>query len=138
MYLAEMDPNSKIESMTDLGTRDIDRNHDWINEAKENYSITDIAMAGNFVRDASNKARDVDREEINDIIDYQSLNEKQQKVFKRIETHYNDIITGKKVEPLRVLVMGTAGTGKSYLIKAIRVQLHKMAGMESTLFRLPS
>ena len=27
MYLAEMGPNSKIESMTDLGTRDIDRNH---------------------------------------------------------------------------------------------------------------
>ena len=130
MYLAEMGPNSKIESMTNLGTRDMDRNHDWINESKQNYSITDIATAADFVKEASNKARDDDREEIIDTIDYQSLNENQQKVFKRIETHYNDIIIGKKVEPLRILVMGTAGTGKSYLIKAIREQLCKMAGKE--------
>ncbi len=37
----------------------------------------------------------------------------------------------KEVAPLRIIVMGTAGTGKSYLIKAIRGQLRRMAGARS-------
>src|SRR6266496_4311680 len=68
----------------------------------------------------------------NDItdIEYQNLNEKQKRIFKRIEKHYNDTILKHRVEPLRIIVMGTAGTGKSYLIKAIRERLHTMAGKE--------
>jgi len=131
MRLAEMGLNSRIECTTDLGIRDIDRNHDWINEGKQNYSVTDIAMAGNFVRQSSNNARDNQREKINDIIEYQSLNENQKKVFKKIKTHFNNILMRKEVAPLRIIVMGTAGTGKSYLIKAIRGQLCRMAGAGS-------
>ena len=33
---------------------------------------------------------------------------------------------GNSVEPLRIIIMGTAGTGKSYLIKAIRKKLNTM------------
>jgi len=58
------------------------------------------------------------------------LNEKQKRIFKRIEKYYNDTILRHRVEPLRIIVMGTAGTGKSYLIKAIRGRLHTMAGKE--------
>ena len=68
---------------------------------------------------ASNYSRNNVREEENETIEYQNLNENQKKVFNQIETHYNDILTCNQVEPLRILVMGTAGTGKSYLIKAI-------------------
>ncbi len=68
----------------------------------------------------------------NDItdIEYQNLNEKQKRIFKRIEKHYNDTILRHRIEPLRIIVMGTAGTRKSYLIKAIRGRLHTMAGKE--------
>ena len=54
------------------------------------------------------------------IVDYQMLNEKQMIIFNRIETHYNAVITAhNQVEPLRLIIMGIAGTGKSYLINAI-------------------
>src|ERR1700722_11402912 len=35
---------------------------------------------------------------------------------------------GKQVEALRMIIMGTAGTGKSYLIRAIRERLRTIAG----------
>src|ERR1044071_6306067 len=51
--------------------------------------------------------------------------------------HYQDIISGNQPEPLRIIVMGTAGTSKSYLIRAIRKQLNMMAGNDSnTLIRV--
>ena len=53
-------------------------------------------------------------------INYNSLNEKQKKVFKTIEKYYNDIILGQQVKPLKIVVMEIASTEKSYLIKAIR------------------
>ena len=34
MQLAEMGPNTRILSSSDLGSRDMDQNHDWINDAK--------------------------------------------------------------------------------------------------------
>jgi hypothetical protein len=35
MRLAEMRPNMNIDSSTDFGTRDMDINHDWINEGQQ-------------------------------------------------------------------------------------------------------
>ena len=64
-------------------------------------------------------------------IDNQSLNENQKKVFKRIESHYNDILGSNQVEPLRIIVMGTAGTGKSYLIGTIHERLRATEGSGS-------
>src|SRR5581483_10677334 len=133
MHLAEMGPNSNINFTSDLGGRDMDRNHDWINEPKQNYSITDLETVGNFVQQASNSARNDNREEENESIEYQNLNKNQKKIFNRIETHYNNILTHNQVEPLRILVIGTTSTGKSYLIKAIREHLRRMAGVRSEL-----
>src|SRR4051794_38703740 len=64
-----------------------------------------------------------DNENIDELFDYESLNEKQKIIFNRVESHYKNILTGIQVEALRIIVMGTAGTGKSYLIKAILVLL---------------
>ena len=52
---------------------------------------------------------------ITDTLDYETLNEKQKMVFRRIESHYNDMLKGCQVGPLRIIVMGIAGTGKTYL-----------------------
>src|SRR6266542_7141122 len=38
---------------------------------------------------------------------------------------------GKQVDSLKIIIMGTAGTGKSYLIRAIRQRLQTMCGEES-------
>ncbi|CAB5193827.1 unnamed protein product [Rhizophagus irregularis] len=38
---------------------------------------------------------------------------------------------GRRSKVLRIMIMGTASTGKSYLIKMIRQKLHKMAGTDT-------
>ena len=53
------------------------------------------------------------------LMDYQILNENQKIVFKQIESHYHDILEGHQDESLRIIMMGTAGTGKTYLIETI-------------------
>ncbi|PKY34978.1 hypothetical protein RhiirB3_395914 [Rhizophagus irregularis] len=45
-----------------------------------------------------------------------------------LESHYHNTFEGRQDEPLRIIVMGTAGTGKTYLIEAIRCRLREMAG----------
>jgi hypothetical protein len=129
MHLAEMGSNVRIISNSDLGSRDLDRNHNWINEAQQNYSSEDLETAHKFVQQASRDSRNNDTEDENETSDimYQNLNEKQKIIFNRIVTHYNDTILGHQVEALRILIMGTAGTRKSYLIKAIRGRLRTMA-----------
>src|SRR5256885_7485339 len=110
-----MGPNARIVGSSDLGTRDMDRNHDWINDSRQHYSDTDITDAREFVHNASRNWNNTKEKD-----DYQNLNEKQKKIFNRIESHYTDILGGNQVKALKIIVMGTAGTGKSYLIGAIR------------------
>ena len=117
MRLAEIRPNSRIISLSDLGSRDTDQNHDWVNYAKQFYSSNDITRAPDFVHEVSSTSRNAAKG--NDNINYETLNENQKKVIKRIESHYNDILTGIQMVPLRIMIMGTVGTGKSYLIRTI-------------------
>ena len=123
MVLSGMGPNSNINCSTDLGTRDIDRDHDWINDLRKRYSNTDLADVDTFV----SRNCGISEAEVGSV-EYQTLNDNQMVVFKRIEAHYHDLLSGHQVEPLRIIVMGTAGTGKTYLIKAIRSRLQEMTG----------
>ncbi|CAG8650540.1 20725_t:CDS:2 [Cetraspora pellucida] len=109
-----MGPNTIVDSSSGLGLSNTDRNYNWQVHSKEalNAENSDIHT-----------------------IDYQTLNENQMKIFKRLETHYNNIIIDGNIEPLRIIIMGTAGTGKSYLINAIRQLLQEIAtrnGVESS------
>jgi len=132
MRLAEMGPNVRIDSNIDLGSRDMDRDHDWTNDAQQKYSNEDLAKACDFVYQAARNSKNDDnyniRDEnrVSDII-CDNLNEKQKIIFDRIETHHKNAISDHRVEALRIHIMGTAGTGKSYLIKAIRKRLQSMA-----------
>jgi hypothetical protein len=83
------------------------------------------------VQQASNNTRKDNIEEENESIEYQDLNKNQKKVFNRIEAHYNKILTRDQIKPLKILVMGTTGTGKLYLIRAIKGRLRRMAGIGS-------
>src|SRR3954453_5373468 len=120
MFLAEMGPNAVINCSSDLGSRDMNQNHNWINDARQQYSNADLVDANTFVRRMSGNFQGNGEEEDKNIMDYQTLNEKQMIVFKRIESHYSDILAGHLVVLLRIIVMGTARTGKTYLIKGIQ------------------
>ncbi|RGB26871.1 hypothetical protein C1646_769872 [Rhizophagus diaphanus] len=83
MLLAEMMPYRQTRSLDDYSARDIDRNHDWVNESLLRY--LKIEEAESFIQQA--------------IVE--------------------------SIAPLRIIVM--AGTGKSYLINAIRGRLYEIA-----------
>src|SRR6266498_5518763 len=129
MILAEMGPNATIEHSSDLGSHDMDRNHDWLSDGKQDHDDSELADAHNFLQQATEYKgnNEIENSSI-DIVDYDSLNKKQEIIFKRIKSHYYSTFTNPQAEPLRIIIMGTAGTGKSYLIKAIRNMLHEMAG----------
>ena len=128
MILSEMRPNAIIENASTLGFRDIDVNHDWVGDVRRRCSYLDLADTSDFIRQARELGLVNDDTVSNHLMDYQTLNEKQMKVFKQIESHYSDLITNSTHhEPLRLIVMGTAGTGKSYLINMIRIRLCEIA-----------
>ena len=77
MLLAGMGPNIVIDGISDLGTRDIDRNHDWINESKQRYNNDDLVEVDTFVsRNSSEGQENIEGKEEN-YVDYQTLNKKQ-------------------------------------------------------------
>jgi hypothetical protein len=66
-----------IDSSTDFGTRDMDINHDWINEGQQWYSDDDLKEASNFIKNALGKDQeDGYRSDDKDLVDFQTLNEK--------------------------------------------------------------
>src|SRR5215469_2607419 len=118
MLLAEMGPSAVIDVSSDLGSRDMDRNHDWATDTRQRYP--DLVDAHTFVQQASSEGGAA---QVAEVVNYQALNERQRTIFERVASHY---ATGQ-VDPLRIMVMGTAGTGKSYLINSIRGQLRQTA-----------
>ncbi|RHZ79390.1 hypothetical protein Glove_147g5 [Diversispora epigaea] len=99
MLLAEMGPNAVIDSSCDLGTRDIDRNHRWIDDARQRYLNTDLVDVDTFLQQVP---RNNQMEDENLDIDYETLNEKQMVIFKRIKSHHRSVLTGYKVEALKM------------------------------------
>ena len=69
----------------------------------------------------------ISKEKDDNTVNIQKLNNKQRTVFNRIETHYNNILVDKWSKALRIIIMGTAETGKSYLIRTIRKKLNTIA-----------
>ena len=119
MILSEMGPDTAIEVSSDLGSRDFDQDFDWIGDVRRRYPNLDLSA--DFIQQARNIGLDDnDRLDTTPVVDCQTLNVKQLMIFRRIESHYIELlINSARVEPLRLILMGTAGTGKSYLIKMI-------------------
>jgi len=70
-------------------------------------------------------------------VNYRTLNDKQMTIFKQIELYYNDFVTKyNQVELLKIIIIGMAETGKSYLINAIRIRFQEMA-MNNGIETLP-
>ena len=63
-----------------LESRDIDRNHDWVNDAQKNYSAKDLSNAREFLNQASTNIKEVSRENDEDNVDIQNLNQNQKMV----------------------------------------------------------
>ncbi|GBC48412.2 ATP-dependent DNA helicase PIF1 [Rhizophagus irregularis DAOM 181602=DAOM 197198] len=84
MHLAEMGPNVHIQRDADLGSRDMDRKHNWTNDAQQQYSEEDIANASEFVRQSASNNNNIISGRDN-VIEYQNLNEKQKKFLRELK-----------------------------------------------------
>ena len=123
MRLAEMGPAHVLDLHSDLGSRDEDRSHDWLT-ARQRYSYLELQEAPAFIRQQSSV--DVEETAISDKTEELAsltLNDTQAVIVDRIRIHYSAILEGQGLDPIHAIVMGTAGTGKSYLINAIKLQL---------------
>src|SRR2546430_9662888 len=87
---------------------------------RRRYPDLDLEDTPNFIKQACELGIVNDENVTNCAVDCQTLNTNQMRIFKRIESHYETLITDPaQLDPLRLVVMGTAGTGKSYLINMI-------------------
>ena len=107
MLLAEIGPKPSFNYSSDLSFWDMDQNYDWINDLRQWYN--DLIDIDTFLSRNSKIS-----EKSNVSVDYQMLNDNQKMVFKRVESHYYDVLEGRQSEPLGIIVMGTARTKKTY------------------------
>jgi hypothetical protein len=82
MHLAEMGPNMHIQNDSNLGSQDMDWNHNWTNDVQQKYSSKELANANDFVWQVASsnnfKSTGKDNE-----INYYNLNKKQEKKYSR-------------------------------------------------------
>ena len=120
MILSEMGPDAILDDSLDLGLRSIDQNYDWAGDVRRRCPDINLADAPNFIQQARELGILNEGNATNHAVNSLTLNDNQMRVFKRIESHYRNLISDSgHVEPLRLIIMGTAGTGKSYLINMI-------------------
>lgn len=120
MVLSDMMPSRP--NLPEFSTRDLDRDHDWVSESMLRYP--EMEEAESFLQQAIGNSNITQVRNVSANIDRSTLNEKQRLIFERIESHYIAVVSNQPIEPLRMIIMGTAGTGKSYLINIIREKLH--------------
>ncbi|CAG8739570.1 28500_t:CDS:1, partial [Racocetra persica] len=127
MMLAEMDPNTIVVGSSNFGLNYTDRNFDWNGDIRQQYSNLNFDDVDTFIYQVLGRDT-INNEDLNiPSVEYSNLNNKQIRVLSRIVLHYNKIVTNITIELIRIIVMGTAGTGKLYLINSIQQKLQKIA-----------
>jgi len=87
MILSEIGLNVNIKYTFNLKNRDLDKNHDWINDNKQNYNNSDLIKANIFLKQIFKNGQKNVRVE-------KTLNDKQKLIFKRIELYYYNMLVG--------------------------------------------
>ena len=64
--------------------------------------------------------------------DVGTLNTNQKKAYDILHRHHQQLLANNKPTPLRMIICGTAGTGKSYLISAIAQKLRSLCILTAT------
>ena len=111
-----------ISDVTTMGQRQQDLDHDWCRDIDIYGGLESLSTldGGRWISVQRADAL-ASLEDILEYVDPSTLNIGQRKVFNTINNHHLDLNTHK--DPLRIIISGTAGTGKSYMIQAIRYAL---------------
>ena len=100
--------------------------YDWHLD-RANYSEQQIQEMPTWIK--TNKQEYVIDEQY-DLVDINSFSEMQKLAYDIVKSHFDD--TSTEAEPLCLIINGVAGTGKSYLINAIRTLLQTKCAVTAT------
>jgi hypothetical protein len=100
--------------------------HDW-HQDRPLYSEQQIHEMPTWIK---NKKDDYVNNEQYEVADISSFSEMQRLAYNIVNTHFNSISSNR--EPLRLIIVGVAGTGKSYLINALRNLLQGKCAVTAT------
>ncbi|CAG8597262.1 6136_t:CDS:2, partial [Cetraspora pellucida] len=133
--------NSSQAITNDLGECFIDIHHMW---SGSYIAFPNLSEVESFLKHAKCEQIETTFHNDNDktLIDPSTLNDRQRQIFDYVILHYSKLLTNSDnqlIEPLRAIIMGTAETGKSYIIKVIRIAAFNINGCTiHSKFFLPS
>ena len=100
--------------------------HDW-HQDRAQYSEQQIHEMPTWIK---NKKDNHIMNEQYEVVDINSFREMQGLAYNIVKSHFYDVSSEK--EPLCLIIIGVAGTGKSYLINAIRNLLQNKCAVTAT------
>ena len=109
--------HKSVQYIVSKCTYDCKSTYDWHLD-RANYSEQQIQEMPTWIK--TNKQEYVIDEQY-DLVDINSFSEMQKLAYDIVKSHFDD--TSTEAEPLCLTINGVAGTGKSYLINAIRTLL---------------
>ncbi|CAG8469927.1 3415_t:CDS:2, partial [Cetraspora pellucida] len=121
---------NNLQAINDsLGECSMDINHVWTGSYE---AFPNLSEAASFLEQAKRDQIETAFYNNSDetFIDPATLNKKQKEIYDYVISYYSTVLTSstdQPIEPLCAIVMGTAGTGKSYVIKAIRNRMIELA-----------
>ena len=117
---------SDLNTPFDNSEQTPDSTYDWHLD-RANYSEQQIQEMSTWIK--KNK-EEYTIDEQYDVADVNSFSEMQKLAYDIVKSHFND--ASSETEPLCLIINGVAGTGKSYLINAIRNLLQSKCAVTAT------
>jgi ATP-dependent DNA helicase PIF1 len=118
---------SDLNTPLDNSEQTPESTYDWHLD-RANYSEQQIQEMPTWIK--TNKDEYTIDEQYYDVVDINSFSEMQKLAYNIVKSHFDD--TSSEKEPLCLIINGVAGTGKSYLINAIRNLLQSKCAVAAT------
>ncbi len=99
----------------------VDESVDWSADCRK-YSAAELERMGTWISDMKKEHGDSFRRSVAEV-SISNLNTKQQKVYDKVVNHWTKWKNKEVQDNLKITVLGTAGTGKSYLINSLKQTL---------------
>ena len=107
--------------------------HDW-HEDRHHYTDQQMGEMPTWIRVMKDQNSNVTYKEY-EVSDINSFSEMQRLAFNIVESHFTN--NSPEQQPLHLIIIGLAGTGKRYLINAIRNLLREKCQVSATTGKAP-